>query len=121
MPSLATASISSRFGFSPVALDDVADQENQNADSGEFVFVGHPGRLRDPDVERKANVGESERLQNFGEDEHQLAATSDVNPRRNQDVLDIERVTQRPLDKHAGHRKQQAAVDSKSYRTPLLD
>src|SRR5208282_4834883 len=36
-----------------------------------------------------------------------VAATSDVNPGRNQDVLDVERVPQRHLDEHAGHRDQQ--------------
>ena len=71
-----------------------------------------PVRLGDADVKREPDVGESERLQYFGEDEHGVvAATSDVNPGRNQDVLDIERVPQRHLDEHAGHRDQQKSRD----------
>src|ERR1019366_5604302 len=49
-----------------------------------------------------------------------VAATSDVNPGRNQDVLDVERVPQRHLDKHPGHRDQQKSRDAEAHRSPLL-
>src|SRR5208282_5740850 len=49
-----------------------------------------------------------------------VAATSDVNPGRNQDVLDVERVPQRHLDEHAGHRDQQKSRDTEAHRSPLL-
>ena len=55
---------------SPQDLDDVAGEKNRNADPGELVFFSHPVRLAQPDVQREADVGDSERLQYFGEDEH---------------------------------------------------
>src|SRR5208283_6116169 len=49
-----------------------------------------------------------------------VAATSDVNPGRNQDVLDVERVPQRHLDEHAGHRDHQKSRDPEARRPPFL-
>src|SRR5271163_4156476 len=114
---IVSSHLSARY---PHALDDVAGQKNQDADPGELVFVAHPVRLGDADIKREPDVGESERLQYFGEDEHGVvAATSDVNPRRNQDVLDVERVPQCHLDEHSRHRDQQKSRDAEAHRSPL--
>src|ERR1019366_7481274 len=49
-----------------------------------------------------------------------VAATSDVNPGRNQDVLDVERVPQRHLDKPPGHRDQQKSRNAEAPPSPFL-
>ncbi len=55
------------------ALGEHAQSEHQHSDRGEFKFLAHAIALGEPDVEREADVGTAQGLENFPKEEHRAA------------------------------------------------